>query len=209
MQSHPMPDPPQTPTGTLEPAATIDPGAALQPAPQPAEAPRSLARILVVEDDDEMRAYLGEELSDVGYEVIGASNAIEGLMAMQSDPPDVIVVDWKMPLLDGFEFLGSVTRCAPDIPVIFVTAYACQETSQAAMAKGAFAFIPKPFPFSHLIDAIDGALHRDGAAGATPAQPKRTAEVPVPTPEAIWCEDCGVYEEVGRSSHCRMEMDRG
>lgn len=174
----------------------------LEQAPGAVEAKARRARILVVEDDAEMRAYLGEELSDEGYEVEGAPNAIEGLMSVMHDPPDVIVLDWKMPFLDGFEFLGSVTRCMPNTPVIFVTAYGRREISLKATSRGAFAFLPKPFPISRLLEEIASAIALTASNEPSVLNPVQAAP---PPPEGFWCEECGTLEEVGRSSHCRQE----
>ncbi len=137
---------------------------------------RRRARVLVVDDDAEMRAYLEEELREAGYETLSAPNAIDGLIALLGEKPDVIVLDWKMPLLDGFSLLGSISRCAPGTPVIFVTAYGRPEISFKAMHDGAFAFIPKPFPLSRLLTEIEDAL----SIATASRRPRR----PNPSPDA-------------------------
>src|SRR5258705_2323206 len=64
------------------------------------------ARILVVEDDDAMRAFLDESLREEGYVVRTASNTLSGIVTLLGEPIDVLVVDWKMPDLDGFALLS-------------------------------------------------------------------------------------------------------
>ena len=115
-------------------------------------------RILVVEDDDEMREMVSEFLKEEGYRVFAEPDTLSGLIRLLGEGADAIVVDWKMPDLDGFELLGTVARCYPEQPVIFMTAYASMDVRIRAMEAGAFAFLPKPFRRVDLLAEIERAL---------------------------------------------------
>ena len=116
------------------------------------------ARVLVVEDDDEMRAFLEEALREEGYTVTTAANTLSAIVTLLGDRADVLVLDWKMPDLDGFALLSAVRRCFAEVPVIFVTAFARPDVQNRALEQGAFAFLPKPFRLSVLVAEIRRAL---------------------------------------------------
>jgi DNA-binding response OmpR family regulator len=116
------------------------------------------ARVLVVEDDEAMRAFLEESLREEGYVVRTAPNTLSGIVTLLGEPIDVLVIDWKMPDLDGFALLTAVRRCFADVPVIFVTAFARPDVARRALLEGAFAFLPKPFRLSVLVAEIERAL---------------------------------------------------
>ena len=116
------------------------------------------ARVLVVEDDEAMRAFLEESLREEGYAVTTASNTLSAIVTLLGGQADVLVVDWKMPDLDGFALLSAVRRCFTDVPVIFVTAFARPDVEKRALEEGAFSFLPKPFRLSVLVAEIERAL---------------------------------------------------
>ena len=116
------------------------------------------ARVLVVEDDDAMRLFLEESLREEGYIVRTAADTLSGILSLLGNPVDVLVVDWKMPDLDGFALLSAVRRCFIEVPVIFVTAFARPDVERRALGEGAFSFLPKPFRLSVLVAEIERAL---------------------------------------------------
>ena len=133
-------------------------------------------RVLVVEDDDAMRAFLEESLREEGYVVRAACNTLSAIVNLIGDRPDVLVIDWKMPDLDGFALLAAVRRCFPDVPVIFVTAFARPEIEKRALAQGAFSFLPKPFRLSVLVAEIQRALRERPAPGGHGRDPRDPAQ---------------------------------
>lgn len=133
-------------------------------------------RVLVVEDDDAMRAFLEESLREEGYVVRTACNTLSAIVNLIGDRPDVLVIDWKMPDLDGFALLAAVRRCFPEVPVIFVTAFARPEIEKRALAQGAFSFLPKPFRLSVLVAEIQRALRERPAPGGHGRDPRDPAE---------------------------------
>src|SRR5438034_4666953 len=94
------------------------------------------ARVLVVEDDEAMRAFLEESLREEGYAVTTASNTLSAIVTLLGGQADVLIVDWKMPDLDGFALLSAVRRCFTDVPVIFVTAFARPDIEKAGARGG-------------------------------------------------------------------------
>jgi two-component system cell cycle sensor histidine kinase/response regulator CckA len=129
-------------------------------------------RVLVVDDDEAMRAFLEEELRDEGFQVTGAPDTLSALIHLLGKVVDVLVVDWKMPTQDGFYLLSTVRRSHPKLPVIFVTAYARPEIQRRALECGAFGFLAKPFPLGGLVREIEEALRSRARAGkAEPDDP--------------------------------------
>jgi DNA-binding response OmpR family regulator len=104
-------------------------------------------RILVVDDDPDIRLLLKGRLESLGYEVFLAATGEEGLLAARSDPPDLILLDVMMPKMKGREVcahLKADPATAP-IPVIFLSALGMADHIQAGMNLGAADYIVKPF----------------------------------------------------------------
>ena len=106
-----------------------------------------MSKILVIEDDTEVRENLEEILQLEGYETIGAENGIEGLELAQTHLPDLIICDVMMPGLDGYQVLAALKE-NPDtatIPLIFLTAKVERQDIRQGMNLGADDYITKPF----------------------------------------------------------------
>lgn len=116
------------------------------------------AKVLVVEDDEEMRSLVEEILREEGYLTFGAADTLSAMMHLLAEGADVIVTDWKMPALDGLDLIESVGRSLPGLPVIFVTAYADPELRRKALTRGAASFLAKPFQRDDLLSHIRAAL---------------------------------------------------
>ena len=135
----------------------VSPGAKIELI-APAQEHQRRGRVLVVDDDPDMVAMLEETLRDEGYLVSSAADTLSGMIHLLGRPVDVLVLDWKMPDLDGFVLLDSVRRSLPDLPVIFITAHNHPDIHRKALASGAFGFLAKPFPVRLLLAEIQGAL---------------------------------------------------
>jgi signal transduction histidine kinase len=110
-------------------------------------------RLLLVEDDGELRSSLSELLETDGYEVVAAANGSEALDYLKSSPaPDLILLDLMMPVKDGWQFRIEQKR-DPSISSIPVVALSADDTPKAA-AIDAAAYLKKPFQYSALLDAI-------------------------------------------------------
>jgi len=132
-------------------------GSALSVLPQVEKRLERRERILVVDDDAEMRELLEEGLQEEGYLTSAAGDTLSAIIHLLARPVDVLVLDWKMPDLDGFVLLKSVRRLFPELPVIFISAHNQPEVHRRAIESGAFGFLAKPFPLRLLLAEVQGA----------------------------------------------------
>lgn len=116
--------------------------------------------ILVIDDEKGMLQYLKKLLIDNDYKVSLASNGQAGLTEVHNQSIDLILVDIKMPKMDGMEFLEKVKKINPKIPVIVMTGYGTIETAIKAMKLGAYDYINKPFEIDEILIAINKALEK-------------------------------------------------
>ena len=115
-------------------------------------------KILVVDDELNMRLVLKALLNKEGYDVATAADGIEALKVLKSGGVDVVVTDLRMPKLDGVGLLERVIRDYPSTPVIIVTAHGTIATAVDALKKGAFDYITKPFERDELKNIIHKAV---------------------------------------------------
>jgi two-component system response regulator AtoC len=106
---------------------------------------RKDVRILIVDDEIIMRDSLSEWLREDGYGVVAVEDGFQALEKVQEERWDVLLVDLKMPGMDGLELLERVKKFKDEIPVIIMTAYATVDSAVKAMKKGAYDYIVKPF----------------------------------------------------------------
>ena len=119
---------------------------------------RSLATVLVVEDDDAMRDLLVEELSDAGFSVLEASSGRQGIERVRAGGIDLVITDLRMPELDGFDLIRDIRATESPPHIIMITAFGSIETAIKAVKLGAYVYITKPFEIEELILAADKAL---------------------------------------------------
>ncbi len=117
-----------------------------------------MPNILVVDDKDSMRNMLSETLVEEGYRVDSAPDGRRALELVRNKSYDLVLTDLKMPDVDGLEVLSGVKEADSDASVIVMTAYGTIEDAVAAMKKGAYDFITKPFDTEHLCVLINRAL---------------------------------------------------
>lgn len=123
----------------------------------PTDAPPR-ASILVVDDDSETRALLGEFLTAQGYQVHAVGDAAAALRAVATTPFDVVLLDISMPGLSGVESIPAIRAIAPDVKVIMVSGADRVELAKLSLARGAFDYVSKPVDFEYLAHAIDIAV---------------------------------------------------
>ena len=111
-------------------------------------------KILVVDDDPEVRMATRDFLSSKGYEVVVAEGGLEALRLIDAGPPDVVLLDVAMPGMDGMEALKRIVATHPAMPVIMVTANADIEITSKVLQLGAADYVPKPFDLDYLDQAI-------------------------------------------------------
>ncbi len=97
-----------------------------------------MKKILVVDDEDNIRLLYQEELRDEGYEVALAGDAEEAFQKIEEDPPDLITLDVKMPGMNGIDFLKKLKETQKDIPVILCSAYGAYKQEFQVWASEAY-----------------------------------------------------------------------
>jgi two-component system nitrogen regulation response regulator NtrX len=116
--------------------------------------------ILIVDDEEPIRASLGGVLTDEGYAARQAASGEEALAALDQDRPSLVFLDIWLPGLDGLEVLERITAKYPDLPVIMISGHGTVETAVTAIKKGAFDFIEKPLSLEKVVVAAKNALER-------------------------------------------------
>jgi DNA-binding NarL/FixJ family response regulator len=100
--------------------------------------------VLLVDDAAAIRIALRGVLEDAGIEVVGeAPDGLQGVALTDSLQPDVVLMDLRMPDSDGFQATAKITNDHPEVRVVVLSAYETDESAQAVLAAGAFAFLPK------------------------------------------------------------------
>jgi CheY-like chemotaxis protein len=120
----------------------------------------SSKRVLVVDDDDAIRLTVADALQDEGYQVITATNGQEALAQVESGPPDAIVLDLMMPIMDGWGFLEAcrTRELCQGIPVLVMSAY--RRLTETAPDLKVRACIAKPFELDVLLGAVERLLQQ-------------------------------------------------
>jgi DNA-binding NarL/FixJ family response regulator len=130
-----------------------------------------LSTILCIEDDEQAASLIGEALTELGYTVDLARDGKEGLAAILSKKPDLVICDIRMPVMNGFEVLEQVVAAGPayaEIPFVYLTALGDRDSELAGRRLGADDYLTKPIDFEMLGAVIQNRLRRRQDA----AQPK-------------------------------------
>jgi two-component system, response regulator, stage 0 sporulation protein F len=102
-------------------------------------------RILIVDDEEGYRKVLSNSLSDIGYETTVATSGLEALEAMRWKNYTAVLLDMKMPGIDGIELLEQIQKAHNPCNIVIITAYTCEDLARKAICKGAMKVIRKPF----------------------------------------------------------------
>ncbi|HKP10478.1 MAG TPA: sigma 54-interacting transcriptional regulator, partial [Blastocatellia bacterium] len=116
--------------------------------------------ILVVDDEEVIRDVLESLLTEEGYEVELARNGEEGLDKFQQRAFDLVLLDVSMPGIGGLRTLEELLKLDPEVVIAMITAYATFDTAIAAMQRGSFTVIPKPFDNREILRLVAGGLRR-------------------------------------------------
>jgi len=118
------------------------------------------ASILVIDDEEIMREILETLLTREGYSVRLASSGADGIELAKSLPFDAVIVDVMMPGMDGMAALEELKKIDDELPVLMITAFASVENAIAAMKRGAFDYITKPFKNDEVLVVVRNAIER-------------------------------------------------
>jgi two-component system cell cycle response regulator DivK len=121
-------------------------------------------RILVVEDQEDLRAILRDLLTGSGYDVIEAVDGGEGVARAQSERPDLILMDIQLPRMDGYEASRRI-KADPDLKatlIIAVSSFAMKGDEEKARASGCDAYVTKPYSPFQLLGVVRGFLGEKG-----------------------------------------------
>jgi len=138
----------------------------------PATAPR---RILIIDDDEALTGALAPLLRAEGYRVRCAADGEEGIRLASEEPPDLILLDFMMPLKNGFDFCADMQRipCLRRAPVLVMTAFGqdigeIHGVSMRQLPANIRGRLEKPFEANVLLERVASALEEDSAAGLQP-----------------------------------------
>lgn len=120
-----------------------------------------MKKILIADDEKNMRWILEKNLKDEGFLIIEAKDGEEAFNQFLDSEPDMIILDYKMPVLDGMEVLKRINKINNKIPVIMITAHGSTEAAVEAMRLGAVDYIQKPFDIEELKIKIKKSLNID------------------------------------------------
>jgi two-component system OmpR family response regulator len=121
------------------------------------------ATVLVVDDEEYIRDLLTSSLRLAGFAARAVPDGSQALAAVASDPPDLVVLDVRMPGIDGFEVSRSLRAAGNDVPIIFLTARDSPDDRISGLTKGGDDYVTKPFSLEELVARIRAVLRRSGA----------------------------------------------
>jgi len=120
------------------------------------------ARLLVVDDEPNIRDLLAESLRFAGFEVVTASDGLEAVAAAARERPDLVVLDVMMPGIDGFEVVRRLRAEGTRVPVLFLTARDDKADAINGLTVGGDDYVTKPFSLGELVARIRALLRRSG-----------------------------------------------
>ena len=159
-------------------------------------------KILIVDDERNLRESLSEALSQAGYQVLTASNGKEAYSIIQRQEVDLLLCDWRMPEMDGSALLNLLREEGRlvDLPALVITAHGTSNNAIDAIQLGAYDFVTKPFDLDDVIVTIRRALQHSSLQKEVTQLRLRVAEVSPRTGEIIGSSAplLNVFKEIGR-----------
>jgi two-component system KDP operon response regulator KdpE len=121
----------------------------------------SQAKILLIEDEEDVVVLLRFRFEQEGYEFLSAANGVEGLRILQEEHPHLVLLDVMMPRMNGWETCKRIRQYS-DVPIIMLTALGQETDKVRGLEMGADDFVTKPFSLAELIARVRAALRRGG-----------------------------------------------
>ena len=119
-----------------------------------------MARVLVVDDEDELREMLAETVRSLGHEVLTAEDGEKGLHVYKQQEIDLVITDLKMPRMDGLTLLREIRLVKPDAVVLMITAFPTIDSAVQAIKLGAYDYIIKPFKIEQIEVVVRRAVEK-------------------------------------------------
>ncbi len=119
-----------------------------------------MAKILIVDDDKSIRKTLRDILEFEKYEIDEATDGLDCMVKIKQNKFDVIILDVKMPRMDGMEAIEKIQNLCPDLPVIMISGHGNIDTAVEAVKKGAFDYIQKPPDLNRLLITLRNAIDK-------------------------------------------------
>jgi two-component system, NtrC family, nitrogen regulation response regulator GlnG len=164
---------------------------------------RKSTKVWVVDDDSSIRWVLERALNQAGIDNESFADGDQLLHRMESEQPDVIISDIRMPGTDGLELLTLLTEKHPGLPVIITTAHSDLDSAVASYQRGAFEYLPKPFDLDEVIAITERAL-----AQASEKRGDQSAPTELPQTEIIGEAPAmqEVFRAIGRLAHSNITV---
>jgi two-component system, cell cycle response regulator CpdR len=119
---------------------------------------RSLQRILLAEDDVDMRRFLVKALANAGYDVVSFGNGLEAYERLKEEPFSLLLTDIVMPEMDGIELARKASELDPDLKIMFITGFAAVALNPDSQAPKDAKILSKPFHLRDLVDQVERML---------------------------------------------------
>lgn len=116
-------------------------------------------RILLVDDEEDLLELLKVRITSWGFEVIEAKNGKEAIEATSSKKPDIVILDYKMPDMDGLTVLKKIRKICATLPVIMFTVHPDVKVQEEARKLGVSAFVPKLSAYQDVQEALKSAIN--------------------------------------------------
>ena len=118
----------------------------------------AMTKILLAEDDNDMRRFLVRALQNAGFEVASFDNGLSAYNRLREEPFELLLTDIVMPEMDGPTMFGELRKRGVMAKIIFVSGYAEDAFAKNLPEGQEFGFLPKPFTLKQLVEAVKGAL---------------------------------------------------
>ena len=142
-----------------------------------------MSKLLIVDDEESICWGLSQLGESHGHEVMMASTAEQALSLAEKDRPDVVVMDVRLPGMDGLTAMQGLYERIGPVPVIVITAYGDLQTAVEAVRNGAFDYIVKPFDLAQMEQVLEKAVKEAGREELQPGEPRQLEGLVGSTPE--------------------------